>query len=77
MRIHRTVTVARVTEAVKRASRTTENPGFCVVCGADADGVEPDARAYTCDECGARGVYGAEELLMVVGNLSWRSGGVQ
>lgn len=41
--------------------------GFCIACGALADGVEPDARRYKCDECGAQKVYGAEELLMMMG----------
>ena len=30
-----------------------------------APGVEPDARRYECETCGAREVYGAEELLMM------------
>jgi CRISPR/Cas system-associated protein Cas10 (large subunit of type III CRISPR-Cas system) len=33
---------------------------------ADAEGVEPDARKYECEVCGEPGVYGAEELLMVL-----------
>ena len=37
--------------------------GLCVACGARCDCCEPDACAYTCEECGARKVYGAEELL--------------
>ena len=43
-----------------------EDMGFCIACGAEAYGVEPDARRYACDECGAMKVYGAEELLMMV-----------
>jgi len=39
--------------------------GFCLACGAEHDGVEPDARRYACDECGAHKVYGAEELLLM------------
>lgn len=27
-------------------------------------GCEPDARRYECEECGERGVYGTEELLL-------------
>jgi predicted RNA-binding Zn-ribbon protein involved in translation (DUF1610 family) len=45
-----------------------ENIGFCIACGAEAYGVEPDGREYQCEECGANRVYGAEEcLLMGVG----------
>lgn len=62
--IHKAVTEAKVVEACERALTTLDNPGFCITCGEEADGCEPDAQAYTCDSCGQRGVYGAEELLM-------------
>jgi hypothetical protein len=42
-----------------------EYEGFCLACGAEAGGVEPDARRYPCAACGASKVYGAEELLMM------------
>ena len=38
--------------------------GFCVACGEEAYGVEPDAEGYTCESCGKRQVFGAEELLI-------------
>ena len=38
--------------------------GFCVRCGAENYGVEPDACEYPCQECGQRKVYGAEDLLI-------------
>lgn len=43
-----------------------EYTGFCLKCGATAYGVEPDARNYKCDECGAMEVYGAEEVLLML-----------
>jgi hypothetical protein len=46
------------------AAESGEDMGFCVKCGAEAYGVEPDARKYECDECGAEAVYGVEELLL-------------
>lgn len=49
------------------AVESGEMYGFCIACGSLADGVEPDARRYECDQCGARKVYGAEELLMMMG----------
>ena len=64
MKLHKDVTLDRVTEAVERTSVTLGNPGFCIRCGAEAEGVEPDARRYECESCGEPGVYGAEELLM-------------
>ena len=38
--------------------------GFCVACGDEAYGVEPDARRYRCESCNERAVFGAEELLI-------------
>ena len=64
MKMHPSVTPERVTEAVERARLSLDNPGFCIRCGADAEGVEPDARKYECESCGEFGVYGAEELLI-------------
>ena len=66
MRIHPSVTLERVTEAVERGHNLLDDPGFCVRCGAEAEGVEPDARAYECEACGRSGVYGAEELLLMM-----------
>ncbi len=38
--------------------------GFCVACGAEHDGCEPDAERYVCSDCEQHTVYGAEELLI-------------
>lgn len=67
MRVHTSITTERVLDAVERGTLGLDNPGFCLDCGADAEGVEPDARRYKCEECGERQVYGAEEVLIVVG----------
>ncbi len=64
MHVHPKVTLDRVAEAVERSNATLDNPGFCIRCGAEAEGVEPDARRYECERCGEPGVYGAEELLI-------------
>ena len=37
--------------------------GICIACGEEAEGVEPDARRYTCEICGEDTVYGFEEIL--------------
>jgi len=50
-------------ERIESALASDECVGFCRACGADAYGVEPDARDYTCDACGADAVCGAEEFL--------------
>jgi hypothetical protein len=40
--------------------------GACLACGEIIyGGVEPDARKYECESCGANEVYGLEELLMM------------
>lgn len=49
---------------IMRAVESGESVGFCTACGRKAHGVEPDARNYRCESCGASCVFGAEELLM-------------
>jgi hypothetical protein len=51
-----------LTEAELRQDNTT---GFCLACGSDQLGVEPDARRYTCEGCGQPKVYGLEELVLM------------
>jgi hypothetical protein len=66
MTTHPSVTEDRICAAVKASRRSLENPGICLCCGADAEGVEPDARKYKCEACGKPGVYGAEQLLLSI-----------
>jgi predicted RNA-binding Zn-ribbon protein involved in translation (DUF1610 family) len=54
-----------VLAAAERSMVGLDNPGFCTACGAEAEGVEPDARKYRCAACGAMAVYGAEELVVM------------
>jgi len=63
MKIHESITMDRVADAIEDAHRNLTSPGFCISCGEDADGVEPDARGYKCECCEENSVYGAEELL--------------
>ncbi len=63
--MHETITADRLIEAVERHRTTLDDPGFCIHCGAEAEGVEPDAEAYECESCGEAGVYGAEQLLLM------------
>lgn len=46
------------------AIESGDSVGFCKACGAEAYGVEPDARNYRCESCGQSEVYGAEEMLI-------------
>jgi len=53
-------------EMVMEAIESGDYVGFCLACGAEAYNVEPDARRYECEDCGAHKVYGAEELLLMI-----------
>lgn len=62
--VHESVTAEVVAAAARRHQSSLDDPGICLYCGEETDGVEPDARGYDCSHCGEPGVYGAEELLM-------------
>jgi hypothetical protein len=64
--IHPSITAERVTDAVERQFISLDNPGFCLACGAEAEGCEPDAQQYDCESCGAAAVYGSEEILIAI-----------
>jgi hypothetical protein len=66
MKLHPSVTIERVVEAVERHMTTLDDPGFCIACGNDQGGCEPDARRYQCEACGERRVYGADEVLLMI-----------
>ena len=59
------VSPEQIMAAVERQMHDLDNPGFCIACGAEADGCEPDARNYKCESCGERQVFAAEELLVM------------
>lgn len=63
---HKDVTDEAITEAVSSRRSTLDDPGFCLLCGLQVHGVEPDARNYKCESCGAEQVFGAEELLLEI-----------
>lgn len=51
-------------DTILSAVEADDQRGYCVGCGAEATGVEPDARRYECDVCDQPMVYGAEELML-------------
>ena len=64
--MHKSLTDERIMEPAERQMFGLDNPGFCVACGNEQEGCEPDARRYKCEDCGALKVYGAQELLLMV-----------
>lgn len=54
-------------EQLLEAVENDRSVGFCLACGAEQDGCEPDAREYECETCGEYSVYGAEEILIMGG----------
>lgn len=62
--VHPNVTEALVIELCERQMVSLDDPGLCLICGIESGSVEPDARRYPCEACGApASVYGAQELL--------------
>jgi len=58
------VNSVKITQRRLMAAIESDNGiGFCVACGEETSGVEPDARKYRCESCGKSAVYGAEEIL--------------
>lgn len=64
MKMHSSITVDRIVQACERRMSNLDNPGFCIACGEEQDGCEPDARKYKCESCGEMKVYGSDELAM-------------
>jgi hypothetical protein len=66
MKIHPSITEDRIVDARERHMTSLDDPGFCLACGNEQGGREPDARRYPCEARGKRQVYGAEELLIEI-----------
>ena len=66
IKIHPSITVDRVMEALERDESYLDNPGFCISCGEDADGYEPDAEYHECECCGMPSVFGAMQVMFIV-----------
>ncbi len=52
-------------ELIQEAIENDSDAGFCLECGEEAGGCEPDAEHYLCEGCGANEVFGAEQILMM------------
>ena len=65
MNIHPSLTL----ELIMHAVESDDYIGFCLKCGAEHYGVEPDAVGYECEECEAHAVSGAEDIFISYDNL--------
>jgi len=65
-KVRATLNPDRIAALAEESMFGMSSPGICITCGDECDGVEPDAREYTCESCGEATVYGAEELLMSI-----------
>jgi hypothetical protein len=63
MKLHPDITTDRVLHAVEESTFGLDNTGFCIKCGSEQEGCEPDARKIKCESCGERAVYGAQEIM--------------
>lgn len=50
--------------SIANAFYSGESDGICYECGHIQAGVEPDAKNYTCNNCGKNEVYGVEETII-------------
>lgn len=58
--------IDEVEAAARECMFGIDNTGFCLECGAERDGCEPDAEGYECYDCGAMRVMGAPELYVMI-----------
>ena len=61
MELPKGLTLDMIQDAVKQ----DDNLGFCLTCGDELGGCEPDARNYECESCGEKKVFGAGELIIM------------
>jgi predicted RNA-binding Zn-ribbon protein involved in translation (DUF1610 family) len=60
------IDMAHIIEAIEEDRMA----GFCLACGCESENaVEPDAVEYKCDHCGERAIFGAEEILIMLGEF--------
>tara|TARA_Y100001963_G_scaffold98618_1_gene135723 strand:+ start:378 stop:545 length:168 start_codon:yes stop_codon:yes gene_type:complete len=50
--------------ALLESGEAEQGIGICIACGNEQGFCEPDARFYTCEDCGEKRVFGAEEIML-------------
>jgi len=53
-------------EFIMEARFDENNPGFCLICGEKTIGIDPDAKNYKCESCGAEQVFDLRWLMMEI-----------
>ena len=61
---HPSINAERVMELLEINANALADDGLCLQCGSEVSGVEPDAEAYDCPECGSMRVFGLEWILL-------------
>ena len=64
-KLHPSITPDRIAVLADRTLTTLDDPGLCAACGAEAEGIEPDAANVVCDGCGRPAVCGIELIAIM------------
>lgn len=64
-RAYTTRTGLKQFKPVCTADEMDSDLGFCLACGNEVYGVEPDAERYPCGSCDQHKVYGLEQLMLM------------
>ena len=67
MEIHSSLTFDHVLNAAKDSMFGMGTTGFCLACGSDQEGCEPDMESGKCETCEERKVMGAANLMIMLG----------
>lgn len=62
--VHPSLDLDYVMERAQDCQVGLDTTGFCLKCGVEQEGCEPDMRRGECEACGANAVYGAEECCL-------------
>lgn len=63
------MTKQEILELAMELAEEDAGEGICLACGEIAGGCEPDARGCECESCGKRRVFGAEEVVLMLGGF--------
>lgn len=58
------MTLDDLIEQAERSLFDLDDVGYCMSCGTEVFGIEPDARRYECEVCGQKAVFGLQEIVL-------------